>query len=55
MANPGSGAAPTCCDVPFMQRLLDNMWLLVVIGNVVPMLIYVVWGVYDALAIPPAP
>ena len=38
--------------VPFMQRLLDNPFLLLFIGVMMPMLIYIVWGVVDILTLP---
>ena len=40
--------------VPWMQRLLDNPFLLLFIGVLVPMLVYTVWGVIDILTIPVA-
>ena len=39
-------------DIPFMQRLLDNQWLLLAIGVAMPMLLYVVWGVVEIAMIP---
>ena len=45
-----SGASPH-----FMQKLLDNQWLLLVIGMVVPTVIYILWGLWDVLNIPMAP
>jgi hypothetical protein len=39
-------------DVPFMQQLLDNPFLLLFIGVLVPMLVYTLWGVIDILTIP---
>ena len=38
--------------VPWMQQLLDNPFLLLFIGVLVPMLLYTVWGVIDILTIP---
>lgn len=38
--------------VPFMQQLLDNPFLLLFIGVLVPMLVYTLWGVLDILTIP---
>lgn len=40
--------------VPLIQQLLDNPFLLLFIGVLVPMLVYVVWGVVDILTIPMA-
>ena len=41
--------------MPFMQQLLDSPLLLLTIGVVVPMVLYVVWGVMEVIAIPLAP
>ena len=38
--------------VPFMQRLLDNPFLLLFIGVVVPAVIYILWGVMEITQIP---
>ncbi|HDO51778.1 MAG TPA: hypothetical protein ENH05_03470 [Rhizobiales bacterium] len=39
-------------DIPFMQRLLDNPFILLFIGVTVPTLIYLVWGVVEVAQIP---
>ena len=38
--------------VPFMQQLLDNPFLLLFIGVMVPMIVYTLWGVIDILTVP---
>ncbi len=38
--------------VPWMQQLLDNPFLLLFLGVMVPMLVYTLWGVIDILTIP---
>ncbi|MBI5256342.1 MAG: hypothetical protein HY855_07580 [Burkholderiales bacterium] len=38
--------------VPFMQQLLDNPFLLLFLGVMVPMVVYTLWGVIDILTIP---
>ena len=48
---PESAAAPLE-RVPFMQRLLDNPFLLLFIGVVVPTVIYILWGVMEITQIP---
>ncbi len=40
--------------VPLMQRLLDNPFLLLFLGVLIPMLLYTLWGVIDILTIPAA-
>jgi len=39
---------------PLMQQLLDNPFLLLFLGVLIPMLVYTVWGVVDILTIPVA-
>lgn len=40
--------------LPFMQRVLDNPFLLLFLGIAVPAVLYLIWGVYEILQIPPA-
>ncbi len=40
--------------VPFMQQLLDNHFLLLFIGVMVPMVVYTLWGVLEIMMIPVA-
>lgn len=42
-------------DMPFLQKVLENNWLLLVLAVVTPMVIYTVWGLVDVINIPPAP
>mgnify|MGYP003524558477 CR=1 FL=1 len=35
-----------------MQQLLDNPFLLLFIGVMVPMIVYTLWGVIDILTVP---
>ena len=48
---PESAAAPLE-RIPFMQRLLDNPFLLLFIGVVVPTVVYILWGVMEITQIP---
>lgn len=41
--------------VPFMQRVLDNPFLLLFLGVVVPAVLYIIWGVMELAQIPIAP
>ena len=41
-------------DVPLIQRLLDNPFLLLFLGVMIPMIVYTLWGVIDILTIPVA-
>ncbi len=38
--------------VPWMQQLLDNPFLLLFLGVMVPMVVYTLWGVIDILTVP---
>lgn len=40
--------------VPLMQQLLDNPFLLLFLGVLVPMLLYTAWGVFEILTLPAA-
>jgi hypothetical protein len=44
--------APQDNDIPLMQRLLDNPFLLLFLGVLIPMVVYTLWGVIDILTIP---
>lgn len=48
----GGGAGE---PVPFMQRILDNPFLLLALGVAVPAVLYVVWGIVEVANIPLAP
>lgn len=55
--NNQSGAAHAVPEnsiepVPFMQQLLDNPFLLLFLGVMVPMVVYTLWGVIDILTVP---
>ena len=39
---------------PLLTRLMDNPWLLLVLGVVVPMLSYTLWGWIELLFVPAA-
>jgi hypothetical protein len=39
---------------PLLQRVLDNTWLLLVLGVVIPFLSYTVWGWIELNMVPPA-
>jgi hypothetical protein len=41
--------------VSFMQRILDNPFILLFIGIIFPTLIYLVWGIMEIMAVPNAP
>jgi hypothetical protein len=41
--------------VPFMQRVLDNPFLLLFLGVTIPTIIYILWGIMELVQIPLAP
>jgi hypothetical protein len=38
--------------LPVMQRILDNPFMLLFIGVVVPTVFYVIWGIMEIVTIP---
>ena len=38
--------------IPMMQRLLDNPFLLLLLGILVPTVFYIVWGIIEITQIP---
>ena len=38
--------------IPTMQRILDNPFLLLFLGVVVPTVFYILWGVMEIVSIP---
>lgn len=45
---------PENAKVPMFQRLLDNPFVLLFIGIIVPAVFYIIWGVIEIVSIPPA-
>ena len=41
--------------VPFFQRLLDNPFLLLFLGVVMPTVFYIMWGLMEIATLPVAP
>jgi hypothetical protein len=50
-----STGTPAQERTPFMQRLLDNPFLLLFLGVTVPTVLYVIWGIMELVQIPVAP
>jgi hypothetical protein len=38
--------------IPFMQRVLDNHFLLLFLGVVIPTVFYILWGIMEVANIP---
>ncbi len=51
MANKAS-ETPDDQDIPFMQRLLDNPFILLFLGVASPTILYIVWGIIEVAQIP---
>ena len=39
-------------QIPVMQRLLDNPFLLLVLGIAIPAVFYIIWGIIEITQIP---
>ncbi len=53
---PPNDAAPAPEQRPhWLQRLMDNPWLLLVLGVVIPLLSYTLWGWIELATLPKAP
>ena len=52
--NTGSsvGSASEDEPIPFMQRVLDNPFVLLLLGILVPAVFYIIWGVMEITQIP---
>lgn len=47
---PGPPAAQV--RIPFMQRVLDNSFLLLFLGVTIPTVLYLIWGVMEVASVP---
>jgi hypothetical protein len=41
--------------IPFMQRVLDNHFLLLFLGVTIPTIFYILWGIMELVQIPVVP
>lgn len=39
-------------EIPAMQRVLDNPFLLLFLGVTIPAVLYIVWGVMEVASVP---
>ena len=44
--------SPDPDQIPVMQRVLDNPFLLLVLGITVPAVFYIIWGIIEITQIP---
>jgi hypothetical protein len=52
---PEENDLPKPEQIPFFQRMLDNPFLLLFIGVVMPTVFYILWGIMEIATIPVAP
>lgn len=50
--NPEIQETPDDEPIPLMQRILDNPFLLLFLGIMVPAVFYIIWGVMEITQIP---
>jgi hypothetical protein len=50
--HPPAQPAPSPERVPFMQRVLDDPFLLLFLGVVIPSVLYTLWGVMEVASVP---
>jgi len=50
-----SGSTSSGENPHFMQKMLDNQWLMLILAVLVPLVLYTLWGLWDVINIPPAP
>ena len=53
--SPDEGELDQKEQVPVMQQILDNPFLLLFLGITVPTVFYIIWGVMEIVTIPIAP
>lgn len=51
----GPSAGDDLEPIPMMQRLLDNPFVLLILGITVPTVFYIIWGIIEITQIPVAP
>jgi hypothetical protein len=47
-----AGTSDKPVKIPFMQQLMDNNFLLLFLGVVIPAVIYTLWGVMEVASVP---
>ena len=50
-----SESNPNGVNPHFMQKALDNQWLMLALGVLTPVVLYTLWGLWDVINIPTAP
>ena len=49
---PGDDLRGPPAAIPFMQKVLDNPFLLLFLGVVIPTVFYLIWGILEVAQIP---
>ena len=52
--SPEPTADEMAAGIPIMQQILDNPFLLLLLGISIPLVFYIVWGVMEIVTIPVA-
>jgi hypothetical protein len=52
--NEENSGAQESVRMPIMQRFLDNPFILLFVGVVVPAVFYIIWGLMEIVTIPDA-
>ncbi len=52
MAEHATDDRPETQSIPVMQRVLDNPFLLLFLGVVMPTVFYIIWGIMEIISIP---
>ena len=45
-------SGPSQGEVPWPQRALDNLWLLLALSVLIPTVLYLVWGLWEIAELP---
>jgi len=52
--SPEPAADEMAAGIPITQQILDNPFLLLLLGIAIPLVFYIVWGVMEIVTIPVA-
>jgi len=47
-----TGAGDKPVKIPFMQQIMDNNFLLLFLGVIIPAVLYTLWGVMEVASVP---
>lgn len=52
MSNQVADREPSDEDVPWQQKIIDNLWILLALSLLIPGLIYLAWGLWELANVP---